>query len=129
MRVPAAKIAVEWIDITTRNVIAFTAMVAIAVALAIRWFRGSSVFGFESPYWDLGLIPILAALVTGAIRLTACAGTGRRFVLGFEVFGWVAVTAYFLSCSQARGGVPCRRSFHSRPDSGWPRTSARGGRI
>src|SRR5262249_33498464 len=64
------------------------------------WVRGSSVFGFESPFWDLGLIPILTALVYGACRAGGGDGIRRRFLLGFGIFGLVAAAAYIVSCSR-----------------------------
>jgi hypothetical protein len=67
---------------------------------AFGWSEGSSVFSFESPYWDLGLIPILAALVIFAVRGSEGDGRRFRFMLGFEVFGLAAIAAYFISCSR-----------------------------
>src|SRR5271169_2068930 len=78
-------------------------VVAIAVVgfiLAFRWSRGSSVFGFESPFWDLGLIPILAALAIIAVRGRTADVRRLRFLVGFEIFGLAAVAAYFVSCSR-----------------------------
>jgi hypothetical protein len=124
MRLPRAKITVEWIDITNRHVTAFVVMAAVAFVLAKRWFRGSSVFGFESPYWDLGLIPTLAALEICVIRWNGCNGTRRRFLLGFVVFGLAAVTAYIVSCSRpARWSpvsalLPFQTGFRLAPEIG-----------
>src|SRR5271166_5267019 len=124
MRLLRPKIAVQWIAITNRYVMALAALAATAFVFAIGWFRGSSAFGFESAYWDLGLIPILAALVTCAVRFEGRAGTYRRFLLGFEVFGLAAVTAYFFSCSRpARWSpvsalLPFQTGFKLAPDIG-----------
>ena len=54
MRRPRAKISVEWVDFTKRDVMVLVVMVAIGLVFAKGWSRGSSVFGFESPFWDLG---------------------------------------------------------------------------
>jgi hypothetical protein len=62
---------------------------------AMRWPRGLSLFGFESPYWDLGLLPILSALLLVPIRFRS---SGKRFLTGFEVCGVAATIAYSLSC-------------------------------
>jgi len=94
------RIRVEWVDVTNKDVMVLFVMIAIGLVFARGWSRGSSVFGFESPFWDWGLIPILAALVIGGYRVGGLDAAGRRFLLGFEIFGWAAVTAYFVSCSR-----------------------------
>jgi hypothetical protein len=96
---PRARIGVEWVDITKRDVMLLVVMIAIGLVFARGWSQGSSIFGFESPFWDLGLIPILTALVIGARRGGGRAGTRRRFLIGFEVFGLAAVAAYMISLS------------------------------
>jgi hypothetical protein len=73
---------------------------AIGFLVARDWSKGSSIFAFESPYWDLGLIPIVTALVIGACRVGGCDAMRRRYLLGFEIFGLAAVTAYMISCSR-----------------------------
>jgi hypothetical protein len=75
-------------------------IIVIGLVFANGWSKGSSVFGFESPFWNLGLIPILTALVIGACRFGGCDADRRRFVLGFEIFGLAAITAYIVSCSR-----------------------------
>jgi hypothetical protein len=82
------------------RMIVLVVMMAVGFVFARNWYRGSSILGFESPYWDLGLIPILTALVIGACRARRCDATGRRFLLGFEVLGLAAVAAYIVSCSR-----------------------------
>lgn len=76
------------------------AIAAVASLVAYHWSRGSSVFRFESPYWDLGLLPILAALLVGACLFRGSGGRRRRFLLGFEAGGWAAVVGYIVSCSR-----------------------------
>jgi hypothetical protein len=73
-------------------------MVGIAALLwaVTRWSLGRSCFGFESPYWDLGLLPILALLVVAAGRSEQ--GPRRRFQIGFEVCGALAAVVYTISC-------------------------------
>jgi hypothetical protein len=44
----------------------FLVIIAIGLVFANGWSKGSSAFGFESPFWDLGLVPILTALAIGA---------------------------------------------------------------
>jgi hypothetical protein len=82
------------------KIIPFVAVAVVGFILALRWYKGSSVFGFESPYWDLGLIPILAALAINAVRTKVADGRRPRFLLGFEVFGLAAGAVYFVSCSR-----------------------------
>ncbi len=73
-------------------------VVAFATALAaVGWLGGASFFGFESPFWDLGLLPILAALIVGVFHLQ---GPRRRFLIGFEACGAIAVLAHVASCSR-----------------------------
>lgn len=67
---------------------------------ALRWPWGLSLFGFESPYWDLGLLPIVTALMLGAICIKGTDGARRRFLIGFVVCGFVAAVAYVVSCSR-----------------------------
>ena len=86
------------------------------LVFARGWSKGSSIFSFESPFWDLGLIPIVIALVIGAYRVGGCDAIRRRFLLGFELFGLAAVTAYIVSCSRPARWSLVWRSFHSRPD-------------
>ena len=99
-------------------------MIAIGLVFAKGWSKSSSVFGFESPFWDLGLIPILIALVIGACRIGGRHSHRRRFLLGFEIFGFAAVTAYVLSCSRpARWSVvsallPYQTGLMLSPDVG-----------
>lgn len=78
----------------------FVAALVAGSAFAFRWSLGASVFGFESPYWDLGLIPILTAIAVLAARASGGDGRRSRFLLGFKVFGSAAAVAYFLSCSR-----------------------------
>src|SRR5262249_54437271 len=59
-----------------------------------RWPSGRSVFGFESPYWDLGQLPILIAVLAAAVALRGESGTRRRFLAGFVACGIVAAIAY-----------------------------------
>lgn len=63
---------------------------------AMRWSHGLSLFGFESPYWDLGLLPTLALLVLAASRSNQ--GRRRRFQIGFAVCGILATLLYTISC-------------------------------
>jgi hypothetical protein len=100
MRRPRASIRVEWVDITKTDLMVLVVIIVIGLVLANGWSKGSSVFGFESPFWDLGLIPILTALVIGARRFGGCDADRRRYVLGFEIFGLAAITAYIVSCSR-----------------------------
>jgi hypothetical protein len=100
MRRPRVRITIEWVGITKQDVMVLVVVMAVAMVLARGWCQGASVFGFESPYWDLGLIPILTALVLGACRVAGCDSRRRRFLLGFEAFGLAAVAAYFVSCSR-----------------------------
>ena len=95
-----ANIQVEWVGITKTDVMVLLVIIVIALVFARDWSRGSSVFGFESPFWDLGLIPILTALVIGVCRFGGCDANRRRFVIGFEIFGLAAITAYIVSCSR-----------------------------
>ncbi len=83
------------------------ASVAVVWAV-IRWTSGRSLFGFESPYWDLGLLPTLAALVWAGYRLKFVNGPRRRFLIGFLIVGLIAVVAYTASCSR-----PAQWSFVS----------------
>jgi hypothetical protein len=101
------------------------AVAAVMVFLiAAYWSGGNSVFGFESAFWDLGLIPILAALIIGVFRL---GGPRRRFLIGFELSGLLAVIAYGVSCSRpARWSIvsallPFQTGFWLSPDmkKGW----------
>jgi hypothetical protein len=81
------------------NVMILVVVTFIGLLLTRDWFTGSSSFGFESPYWDLGLLPIAAALVIGACRVGGCNATRQRILLGFAIFGLAAVAAYIFSCS------------------------------
>jgi len=72
-------------------------MIAIGLVFAKGWSKGTSIFSFESPFWDLGLIPILTALVMSVGR---CDAISRRFLIGFGLFGSAAVIAYIVSCSR-----------------------------
>jgi hypothetical protein len=107
-----------------KKTIPFVAVAVVGFILAFRWSRGSSVFGFESPYWDLGLIPILAALAIIAVRARVADGRRLRFMIGFEIFGLAAVAAYFVSCSRpARWSLvsallPFQTGFMLSPDIG-----------
>jgi hypothetical protein len=98
MRWLRAKIKVEWGNITKRDVMILVVMIAIGLVFANGWSKGSSVFRFESLFWDLGLIPVLTALVIGACRV-GCDPIRRRFLLGFGIFGLAAVAAYMVSLS------------------------------
>jgi hypothetical protein len=66
----------------------------------IRWPQALSLFGFESPYWDLGLFPILVGLLLGANHIKVEGGRRRRFLIGFMSCGLVAAIAYTISCSR-----------------------------
>ncbi len=70
--------------------------IAAFLGAAVRWSLGLSLIGFESPYWDLGLLPILALLVLAARRSEA--GRRRRFQIGFAVTGALAATVYTVCC-------------------------------
>ncbi len=105
------------------KIIPLVALAVVAFVLAFRWCRGSSVFGFESPYWDLGLIPILAALAIIAVRVKVRDCRRSRFLLGFEVLGLAAVAAYFVSCSRPARWSLVSALHLSRPDSCCPPTS------
>ena len=100
MRVPRAKIVVEWPETTKKDLMVVVVITAIGFVCARAWSKGSSIFRFESPYWDLGLIPILIALVILALRGGSSDAFRRRFLLGFEICGWAAVAAYVVSCSR-----------------------------
>src|SRR5208283_6190263 len=75
-------------------------MIALGLVFAKGWSRGTSIFSFESPFWDLGLIPILTALVISVGRVGRCDAISRRFLIGFGIFGSAAVIAYIVSCSR-----------------------------
>jgi hypothetical protein len=100
MRPPGAKIGHEWVRITKRAGVVLVVMMAIGLVFAVGWSKGLSILGFESPFWDLGLIPILTALVIGACCFGGCDADRRRFVLGFVILGSAAITAYIASCSR-----------------------------
>jgi hypothetical protein len=100
MRLPRARVTVEWTEITKKDLTVVVVITAIGFLFARAWSSGSSLFRFESTYWDLGLIPILTALVTGVLRGGGSDTFRRRFLLGFEVCGWAAVAAYIVSCSR-----------------------------
>jgi hypothetical protein len=100
MRLPRARISVEWVDITMRDAMVLVVIIAMGLVFVRGWSKGSSIFSFESPFWDLGLIPILTALVIGACCVGGCDAIRRRFLLGFEIFGLAGVTAYMVSCSR-----------------------------
>ena len=106
MKLPRIRIGVEWAEVTKRDVMVLVVISAVGLVLAAGWSKGSSIFGFESPFWDLGLIPILTALVIGACRLGGAPAGRRRFLLGFELFGLVAVAAYVASCSRTARWSP-----------------------
>jgi hypothetical protein len=78
----------------------------VGLVLAACWSKGSSIFGFESPFWDLGLIPILTALAIGTCRLGRAPAGRRRFLIGFDLFGLVAVATYVASCSRTARWSP-----------------------
>jgi hypothetical protein len=69
----------------------------LGIIAAATWSRGCSIFGFDSPFWDLGLLPALAGLIIGISHLN---GPRRRFVIGFEVCGILSAVAYVVSCSR-----------------------------
>jgi len=129
MRLRRPRIRLEWIEFTTTNVMFLAVIVAIGFVIAARWSKGSSILGFESPYWDLGLIPILSALVVGAFRFERCDAIRRRFILGFEIFGLAAVAGYIVSCSRpARWSLvsallPFQTGLMLAPDVGMSWTS------
>lgn len=100
MRRPRPRITVDWVDITKRDVLSLAVMIAIGLVFANGLSKGSSVFGFESSFWDLGLIPILSALVIGICRVGGTDAARRRFLLGFEIFGLAATTTYVVSLSR-----------------------------
>jgi hypothetical protein len=79
---------------------------AALVWAAIRWPSGLSLFGFESAYWDLGLLPALAAFALAAYRLKSAIGPRRRFLVGFLCCGLIAAAAYTASCSRAARWSP-----------------------
>ncbi len=97
------------------KIIPFVVVAVVGFVLAFRWSRGSSVFGFELPYWDLGLIPILAALAIIAVRGKVADRRRLRFLVGFEVFGLAAVAAYYRLMLSARA-MESRVSAPSIPD-------------
>jgi hypothetical protein len=100
VRLPRARVSLEWVEITKGDVTVLVVVIAIGLVIVWAWLKGSTIFGFESPFWDLGLIPTLTALVVGACRVGGCDAIRRRFLLGFEIFGLAAVTAYIVSCSR-----------------------------
>ena len=67
---------------------------------AIRWPSGRSLFGFESPYWDLGLLAALVALTFTVYRLRSATGSPRRFLIGFLICGLAATAVYIGSCTR-----------------------------
>ncbi len=67
---------------------------------------GQSPFGFESTFWDLGLLPILNGLGLGVLGKGRFRGRSRRFLLGFEVAGLGAVLAYGACCLPPAGRNP-----------------------
>ncbi len=71
---------------------------------ATRWSQGLSLFGFESPYWDLGLLPTLALLVLAASRSEQ--DRRRRFQIGFAVCGVLTATGYTMSCLRSARWSP-----------------------
>jgi hypothetical protein len=92
------------------NVPTFVLCAGIATAAlawaAIRWPSGRSLFGFESAYWDLGLLPALAASALAAYRLKSATGPQKRFLIGFLSCGLIAAVAYTASCSRAARWSP-----------------------
>lgn len=128
MRRPRVSIRVEWVDITKTDVMVLVVIIAMGLVFAKGWSKGSSVFGFESPFWDLGLIPILTALVVGDCRVGRYDSGRRRFILGFAIFGMAAITAYTVSCSRpARWSLvstllPFQTGLMLAPDVGKRRT-------
>lgn len=99
MRLPRARLRVDRVDITKRSLMVLVVMIAVGLMFARGWSKGSSILSFESPYWDVGLIPILTALVIGACHVGGCDAIRRRFLLGFAVFGLAAVATYLISLS------------------------------
>lgn len=75
------------------------AAAAVVAWAAIRWTAGLSMFGFESPYWDLGLLPILTALLAAALRLKTATGRWRRFLVGVLVCGLSTAAVYAACCT------------------------------
>jgi hypothetical protein len=67
----------------------------------LRWFliQGrSSLFGFYPMALDLGIIPMLSALAMGGYRLAIRRERSRPFLVGFTVFGSLALIAYSACC-------------------------------
>ncbi len=97
-------------------------IVATGLAGIAGWIRGSSVFGFESAFWDLGLLPTLLVLAIGVNRISDWAGPRRRFAIGFEIFGWAAVALYVICCwrparwSPLSALLPFQTGFMLAPD-------------
>src|SRR5271166_5552141 len=100
MKRPSARITVEWTEVTSKDLAILAVVTALVLLIVRAWSTGSSVFRFESPYWDLGLIPILTVLVAAALRGRGSDSFRRRFWLGFEIFGGVADALYVASCSR-----------------------------
>jgi hypothetical protein len=52
MKLPRVRISVDWVDITKKDAMVVVVMMAVAFVVAGAWSKGSSIIGFESPYWD-----------------------------------------------------------------------------
>ena len=86
-------------------------MIAIGLVFAKGWSKSSSVFGFESPFWDLGLIPILIALAIIAVRAKVADRRRLRFlarIRGLRIGGRRRLLCLMLSaCAmESRVGAP-----------------------
>jgi hypothetical protein len=79
MRRPRVRITVERVGITKQDVMVLVVVMAVAMVLARGWSQGASAFGFESPFWDLGLIPghrALPALIKALEQSTRARRSG-----------------------------------------------------
>src|SRR4051812_32439987 len=67
--------------------------------------RRPSVFLFPDMGFDLGVIPMANVLAFGLYRILCHRPRPHHFLVGFEIFGLVAVLAYMIWCWTSRGAV------------------------
>jgi hypothetical protein len=76
------RISVDWVEITKKHVIVLVVTIAVTLVFARAQSNGPSILDFESPCWDLEIIPIVTAPVIGTCRIGGCDAVRRRFLLG-----------------------------------------------